>query len=135
MPTCGEWAYLAGILDGEGSICLHKDGRDGRIWGEMSIYNTSSELVKWIEERFGGRIYRYDTRKKDMMVIRWNGEKSKELIPHLLPYLIIKQEKALSLLALAEVSSFRGNGKRDREAQEMIYAMARKKTGKALAPK
>ena len=133
MISSEDWAYLAGILDGEGSICLHKDKKTGRIWGDMSIYNTSPELINWILEKFGGRIYDNKSRNrfgdKPNFVIRWNGEKSGELIPYLLPYLIIKQKKALNLLALSKVSGFHSTNKNKREEQEMIYEMVRKQTG------
>ena len=122
-----ELAYLAGIIDGEGSICIHKDSRDGRIWGEVTVYNTSQELISWIHERFGGNIYDCESRAeqygtKRNLIIRWSGRDAAEFLPSLIPYLVIKKEKAKLLYDLTQVSKFSSNGQ-NRKEQETIYEM------------
>jgi len=145
MVTDCDFAYLAGIIDGEGSIVLHQDPRDRRVWGEIQISNTSEYLVSWILLKFGGRVYTASQSrknsvsysKKQVYLIRWNGKQSKDLIPRLLPYLTIKKEKALLLLRLVEIPRPQKSSKKHKEIQNMIYrefCMARKQTGGIPTP-
>lgn len=49
-PTPEDWAYAAGVLDGEGHI-TQSDQR-------VEISSTDPELVAWLDSRFaGGRVY------------------------------------------------------------------------------
>lgn len=59
--TNTEIAYLAGIIDGEGSIMLTKYHKSEYPSPCISISSTDLELLEWIKEKVGsGRI----TRKK-----------------------------------------------------------------------
>jgi hypothetical protein len=40
-----DWAYLAGIIDGEGTIAFMKRGNN--FFPAVSIANTSMELMRW----------------------------------------------------------------------------------------
>ncbi len=59
MITETDWAYLAGIIDGEGSVCICKAGYNnyadkthpnGRVQlrPTISIVNTDKTLIEWI---------------------------------------------------------------------------------------
>lgn len=125
-----EFAYLAGIIDGEGSIVLHRDPKSRKIWGDMTVYNSPEELISWIQKRFGGRIYHTWTREdsistKPCFMLRWNGKDAGKLLPKLLPYLIIKKQKALALYDLSSTKQVCGRGyearKLKREIGQVIY--------------
>jgi len=147
MITEQDWAYLAGIIDGEGSIILHQNPKDRRVWGEIQISNTDEELVSWLIIKFGGRLYiasqsrkkSHSLGKKRIYLLRWNGKLSRDLIPRLLPYLIIKRDKAILLLKLSQLSRPQISSIEHKEKQDMIYqefvSMAREKTGKELGKK
>ncbi|KKK60407.1 hypothetical protein LCGC14_3024690, partial [marine sediment metagenome] len=50
-------AYTAGILDGEGSICIrrHKDKPElHAYYPYIGITNTNTDLINWLQETFGG---------------------------------------------------------------------------------
>jgi len=134
-------AYLAGILDGEGSIVLHRDYRNSRIWGEMIIYNTSVELMDWIESNYGGNIYMTRPQATDRQqgyTIKWGVREGSAILRDIKSYLIIKRDKAEMFCELADYCKF-GIFGHDREKQQMIYdefykegkgySMAKEKTG------
>ena len=48
-------AYTAGIIDGEGCICLDKHGKHG-IELKVSVGNTKEWLLQWLKMQYGGNI-------------------------------------------------------------------------------
>ena len=48
-----EKAYIAGIIDGEGSIMLQKIHSNEHPSPCISIASTTLELLKWIKETIG----------------------------------------------------------------------------------
>ena len=100
LPMSSKWPYVAAMLDGEGSICLHEGkqtvGSEYRI--QIVIYNSSLRFMQWLVVNFGGKFY---TRTKQASSKRtqycWHpsGKKNRELfILGVLPYMIIKREQA-----------------------------------------
>ena len=55
LPT--DWAYLAGLIDGEGWVGAYKDG-NGTVHpgARLEIYNQSQALVAWLLATFGGSV-------------------------------------------------------------------------------
>ena len=53
-----EKAYLAGLVDGEGSIVIYRDKRYETFGIKLEIANTDFELLEWVKTRFGGGIVR-----------------------------------------------------------------------------
>jgi hypothetical protein len=49
-------AWMAGIIDGEGSICLTRNGTKERLSPVIEVPNTQPELVTIFKEYFGGSI-------------------------------------------------------------------------------
>ena len=127
-----SYAYLAGIIDGEGWIHIREDSRNGRIQGTLGIGNTSKELIDWIHTNFGGRVQSdnlaYYTSHNGEHVpckkryrVMWGSEAASKFLPHLLPFLIVKYNKARCLLDLANASDFTHCGNNDRHEQEQAY--------------
>lgn len=56
LTTEPEWAYLAGILDGEGTITLsiRQDRKLFSVTNRLLIFNSNKDMMDWIHERFGG---------------------------------------------------------------------------------
>ena len=55
-----KWAYIAGIIDGEGTFKISKDARYGReIYYALSltISNTNDALMEWLSSHLGGSVY------------------------------------------------------------------------------
>lgn len=52
-----DFAYLAGIIDGEGTITLSYNSKNDafrRLF--VSVANTDCGLINWLQERFGGKV-------------------------------------------------------------------------------
>lgn len=104
-PT--DWAYFAGLLDGEGTI--HKSRVRGRNGNRVvSIANTHEGVMAWLDTTFpGGSFYvqRWEGkpnewfRRLDVHHIRWTRARLIEaLLMGALPYLQIKTIKAIEML-------------------------------------
>ena len=99
------WPYVAGILDGEGSLSIHKADSPGNNSYRLQIviYGTSIKLMKWLLGNFGGTFYSRDnnpsgwTKTYSRPIHKWNisGRANKErFLLGIIPYLIIKREQA-----------------------------------------
>lgn len=95
--------YLAGIIDGEGAIKLQKSrgsrhGAHPRLW----VKNTDKKLVEWLHKTFGGHMNferRLRTKWSDIWI--WSVHSTfdlTQLLPLVLPYLIVKREDAEKVL-------------------------------------
>lgn len=102
-PT--QAAYVAGLLDGEGSIVSFM--RPGGIHRQIRvvIVNTDRPVIDWLAETVGGNVNtvtrRYTNFKRDPKpVFTWvvNGHNAIALLGQLLPFLIIKRDKALAAI-------------------------------------
>ena len=92
-------AYMAGIIDGEGSIALvrHPGNRIFRM-EFVIVQSQSPKLPKWIQSHFGGRIDRIDN--KHNHIWRWaaHPDVQANTLRHCLPYLVLKKRQAILLL-------------------------------------
>ena len=92
-----DWAYLAGIIDGEGTMGVYR--RQPRVVVAM----CTEQPVLWIHETFGGRlklarrVRNPDAREGLEIRYTW-GVYSRayvwEILDGCLPYLILKRKKA-----------------------------------------
>ncbi len=98
-----DLAYIAGFLDGDGSLMLQiKKRKEGRKWRFMSticFYQDSrhEEPLYWFKEKLG---IGYISRRKDGITeLRINGfKKVKEIMKKLLPFIRFKKKQATALL-------------------------------------
>ena len=91
LPIEPDIAYIAGIVDGEGSIGFH-NGRAPTI----AVYNTSLELMRWLISKIGGTYSCGDKRGRTIQYV-WHVQSTKNvywLTQAMTPYLIVKLEKA-----------------------------------------
>ena len=92
----GELGYIAGLIDGEGSVSVEQPqtARCARV----VISNTSQVLMEWLRNKLPeGKIYCTKKRKdtwKDAYTFRLNGVQAYHLLRVVYPYLIIKKEQA-----------------------------------------
>lgn len=56
VPSGIELGYLAGLIDGEGSITVRRDQ------ATLLIYNTDQRLLSWLQEHVGGNVGAPDRR-------------------------------------------------------------------------
>jgi hypothetical protein len=111
--TIAEAAYLAGIIDGEGSIyigCFSKNPSTGTPYYQtaIEINNTDESLIDWIANTFGGRKSRYtrnQTPKNSRKpVFRWlaTGILVDHLVTLVKPYIVIKKRQCEVMLLMRE---------------------------------
>jgi len=102
-----EWKYiyLAGIIDGEGTIKVRQD-KQHRHHLVLQVGNTCFELIKWLQDNFGGYIYERIPKKRTWSkywVWELHGVLDVSiLLSKIIPYLIVKKQKAEDLINLAE---------------------------------
>lgn len=97
------YAYLAGIIDGEGSIGLtrNRKNKSGRIvyYIFVTVGMTALEIPCLLKEIFGGsyyirKKYSYSPNKKPLGMWSISCLKAENVIKCLLPYLRVKRPQA-----------------------------------------
>lgn len=112
-------AYLAGIIDGEGSIYIGNFSSNPKTGTPhyqtlMEVTNTSEDLIQWLFSTFGGRVNKYTPKQTPKNsrkpVFRWivSGELLTHLCIRILPFLVIKIEQCKIMLEIRE--TFKGTG-------------------------
>ncbi|MBA3875607.1 MAG: hypothetical protein C0498_01500 [Anaerolinea sp.] len=109
MSAATDCAYLAGLIDGEGSIMANqkherRPGHSPATWSELrvDISNTDRGLIDWVNERWPGKV-RVQVRPgvKDTWHYYLNTQQVVPLLEAALPYLVSKRERAELALELA----------------------------------
>lgn len=148
MLTETEKAYLAGVIDSDGSITIErcKDRRrdDGVVnyTLRVSLKMTYSSVIDWVIERLGGyrEVQNYTEKMKNrnarpQYVLRLSGQKASRLCEMILPYMVAKKDRAQLGIDFAETKF--DNTKRDkgrvlelpddiRQARKIIYDKMKK---------
>jgi len=131
-----HWAYLAGLIDGEGSFTIQKIAVEKiakssksvspKYLGYFSIGMLDKEPIDLIQASIGkGKVYEERVpERRSIWRIRFGGRET--LIPfikQLLPYLIVKKKQAKLLLEFSENWKSSGQGKhgyRDRISESEL---------------
>ena len=100
-------AYIAGIIDGEGSILLTKLSRNTHRAPVVSVPSTTIELLDYLKETIGhGKITRktnYNKEKhKDCFTYILERNQAIDLLKEVSPYLIIHSKKKRANLILSK---------------------------------
>ena len=89
-------AYLAGIIDGEGSIILYRREKAASL--RLSVCNTNEDLVRWCQEKTAvGNITTNqftNGRWKDRSQWLTNSRSAQSIIVQIRPHLIVKPAQA-----------------------------------------
>jgi len=111
LTTC-EIAYLAGIIDGEGSVSISKI-RTPRNYGKkiywtyslkLCITSTNPELIKWLREKCEVKVYNHRSMKTpgnrqiSFMTV-FQKDKTIEVLKLTQKYLIVKKPHAEIILS------------------------------------
>jgi hypothetical protein len=93
-----EKAYIAGIVDGEGSIAISKSQTKKYKYVyhilTISVSNTNKIVIDWLREKLGGSVhsYRCKAHRRDCFSWQTSAARAKKVLEQILPYLIIKKE-------------------------------------------
>jgi len=92
-----QLAYLAGLIDGEGSVVLFLTKKQ-TLQLRVTVYNTNETLIDWLRITFGGCKYKVGRRQKEnhAQEYQWfiSCGDAHAILAAVLPYLIIKQARA-----------------------------------------
>lgn len=106
-----EDAYLAGIIDGEGSIVAGLRTRPGsarlQIEVRLNVCNTNAELMAWTAAHYGGRHKRVERAAPwhDLHRLDWESRGMVPVLEAALPYLIVKRERAEWAIELGQTAT------------------------------
>jgi hypothetical protein len=98
-------AYVAGIIDGEGSICLTSRNKNKLPSPCVSVSSTDPELLFWIKSKFGGKILgrtSRETHHKQAYVWTIFNRKALSFLRLIRPYLVIERRKLRTDLLINE---------------------------------
>lgn len=103
LMTVQEKAYLAGIIDGEGTITLSRAHANEMPAPKVSVANNDLGLLKWIKEKTGtGVIIKRGKRllhHKSQYVIDISDNSALILLAEIKEYLLIKKPHAELILS------------------------------------
>lgn len=129
-----DWARLAALIDADGTISSSVTG--GQIY--IKVCGTSIDLMVWLKQTFGGEFgfNKYTSTGKMMYVWRPTEPKGKKtgglgkgitkraVLDAILPYLVIKRNKAADALKVIELS-----GSCIEDKMELLLSIQNKKGG------
>lgn len=126
-----QQAYMAGFIDADGcfQIIKRKHTREQYIWIGYSIIlnvtNTNKEVIDYIHDIFGvsSKVYcqKFVEKRKDVYRLCIGGRQAQEITKLVLPYLIVKKERAKIFLSFPLKRT-----KVKREEKEIIFQQMRK---------
>lgn len=119
MPTEFEYAWSAGIIDGEGSIRVQKyfpHGKLKHVYHQLRVVvdNTDPEMILKLKSIFGQNIYfgQKPKNERSKQIYGWCaiGRGAEDVINKVLPYLVTKRKQAE--IALEFARTIRNPGRR-----------------------
>lgn len=101
--TKEDSAYLAGILDSEGTFAIRSRKNryvgNGMFSSSISISNTDQRMFFWISENVPGYMVTTDRSPNRMEGVWFISGKAREpILLSVIPYLIVKKERAIMVL-------------------------------------
>jgi hypothetical protein len=117
--TVAECAYLAGIVDGEGSIYIGAFSSNPKTGTphyqtNIEVNNTDTRLIDWLVNTFGGKKLAYTPKQTPKNsrkpVFRWiaSGDRVTHMCEIMMPYLVIKVRQAQIMLKMRETFNHTG---------------------------
>ena len=133
-PTPLEWAYFAGLVDGEGSLFVQQ--RPYSFKSELEITNTHKPTLEWIQARFGGSLKPRAQRNNHWKpYYRWRVVSNPMLAPllrNVLPFLVTKRRQAEIMLELIETIQATRPTLQVRRRRQWLFAELKRANQKGL---
>ena len=128
MSPKSRLAYMAGLMDGEGSfsISVIENEKGGKHFAaNIRFYNTNRKLISWVIDNFGGtpswgnknggNIQNQKTRKRMCQWFLTGRQSMESFLLQMIPYLIAKKQQANLMLQFVRL-----NGTHDPEQRQKI---------------
>lgn len=111
--------YIAGIIDGQGSICLTKNNANEFRSPNIQVSSTTYEILQYLKNTIGGNISiktKYNEKYKDSWKWQIKTNLTLELLNEIKDYLLVPEKKAKAELLINEYKSVTPrNGKYSKE--------------------
>jgi hypothetical protein len=101
--------YAAGFFDGEGCVNISKavaQSKEPRYHFQIVLTNTDMAILKWYQDRWGGKIYKQRSDRSILIdnprgcfKLMWSGWAASEVLAQWVPFLKVKQRVAQNALA------------------------------------
>lgn len=104
--TQSELGWVAGIIDGEGSLAIGFPSSSKTWYCSVSVRNTRVEMVNKLKELFGGKTfktkYKPNNEGEYKPVWSWwiNPSRIKTFLETIYPYLVVKKKQAELLIEM-----------------------------------
>lgn len=106
------YAYMAGLVDGEGTISVKSESKTRPYTGYLTICNTNYDVMLIFEQEFGGKVRKrnWSSSQKNISqnwkpCYEWQLSKHQaaKVVQILLPYIKIKKRQGILLLRLDKI--------------------------------
>jgi hypothetical protein len=120
--------YIAGIIDGEGTVTIIVIRRKRSYLSTIYVDNTDLSLLKKIRELCGfGSLYRHSSRKQEtkqrrLYRLKFSSTHLRILLPQITPYLIRKRRQAEILMEVLNYVKL-GNNQHTQRPIEKLEAL------------
>lgn len=84
--------YMAGLLDGDGTICITKEKTRESYSPAVHLSSTDFDIVKFFQMRFGGTIRNVDSTKKRKFVWYAQGIEAIDTVTEFLPFIFLTRK-------------------------------------------
>ena len=119
-----DLAYVAGIIDGEGWICIKNTKTSASV--KVGVGNTNEWLICWLQFSFGGSVCvkkKWIANQKQQWGWDLSTRQASEFLKLILPYLRIKRPQAELALKFQARRKYRGGGTNARRMTEEERAL------------
>ena len=124
-----DLAYVAGIIDGEGSISILRcDNESNKQYKSFKlrviVTNTNEWLIQWLVFAFGGSIGCRPGKASHQPYFSWTlyGSQGAKFLQLILPYLKLKRPQAEIAITFQQNKSLRGRRRRTEEQKAIEEA-------------
>jgi hypothetical protein len=128
--TDTEAAYMAGIMDGEGTFYIgnysgNRKNGDKHFQTLIAIATTDKSLMDWLHNIFGGGVRSYTPKQmaknSRKQVYRWCATSNRmlQICQIILPYLVIKKRQAEIMIEIRETFNDEHNIKGRQHVQNL----------------
>lgn len=116
MNRTEKLIYLAGIIDGEGSLAIEIQNVNATCRKtdyysiRLVVVNTSTRLMDFLTTNFGGTVFyrRKIINRKPCFTWALLSQRAAELLSECLPYMIIKKDRAEILIEFTKTKEGKG---------------------------
>lgn len=106
-------AYVAGLIDGEGTIGLNIAYARGKGTGlpfriRVALFNTNEDVLRFVQAHFGGGMYARSRQPRDGAIktvrpcwqLVWQSAAAERFLKQIEPYVIVKKPQLVVALAI-----------------------------------